>query len=619
VVKVNIVIFSGGRGCTNIIKSLLKQTDSNLSIVVNAYDNGKSTGRIRRFIPGLLGPSDIRKNVSTIMEFYGDFQISSFLEFRLQKKPTDHSLINFIEASQPINFALLTVKQYKFITIAIENFENYQKFVGDEFDTLDCPIGNILIAGLFLQENKDFNLAIDFYQKIFLPINSRAKIINVTDGENFYLIARSNSGKIFVDEADIVENKGAESIREISLVRDPQQNINEKSFINPTRPKINQIVAEELSEMDILIYGPGTQSSSLLPSYLTLEVMEKIAKNLVAKKIFISNLIPDYDDPVSNVASRLETFFSLVDRLEPGHPQSSFISNVFTEIDQDMLPQMLFKEKFPGIAFQTDSWLTESNKHLGAAIVRQISYCCGGSLKFKPGFVSVILNESRLLPNFDEYLRLLENIASDVRLDVELIIVSKFREEPNNLLISNTQISKAYINKSIQFSSSISNALLTARGDLIAYLESSDLYSVSDVSRGIALLITGKSRLAIGSRNLKLLDLKKQVQGAYPKRPIRGFVAYWGSLALSISFLLRYRRFITDPLTGVKIFRKEGLSSVHLEKIGLDININLLKYFIKHDCSIEQFDIDFFYTKLTKINQHGFQQGLKSIARIWFD
>lgn len=618
-VEVNTVIFSGGRGCTSIIKSILEQTDINLSIVVNAYDNGKSTGRIRRFIPGLLGPSDIRKNVSTIMEFYGEFQISSFLEFRLQKKPTEYSLLNFIEASQPKNFALLTVKQYKFITIAIENFENYQKLIGSDFDTLDCPVGNILIAGLFLQSNNDFNFAIDLYQKNFLPVNSRAKVLNVTDGENFYLIARSDSGKIFMDEADIVVNKEQESIREISLVSDPQQYINENSFVNLTRPKINPKVAEKLIGMEILIYGPGTQSSSLLPSYLTLGVMEEITKNLVAKKIFISNLIPDYDDPVSNVVSRLETFFSLVNRLNPGQPQSLFISNVFTEISQEMLPQMLFKEKFPSIAFQTDSWLTESNKHLGAAIVRQISHSCGGSLKFKPGFVSVILNDSELSPNFDEYLSLMKNIASDVRLDIELIIVSKFGEKPINLLLTNPQIADAYNSKSIQFSPSISDALFIARGDLITYLESRDLYSVSDVSRGIMLLITGKSRLAIGSRNLKLLDLKKQIQGAYPGRPIRGFIAYWGSLALSISFLLRYRRFITDPLTGIKIFRKEGLSSAHFEKIGLDININLLKYFIKHDYSIEQFDIDFFYKKLTKINQHGFQQGLKSIARIWFD
>ena len=61
--SMRIVIFSGGRGCTNIIKSMLNQTQADLSIIVNAYDNGKSTGRIRAFIPGILGPSDIRKNV----------------------------------------------------------------------------------------------------------------------------------------------------------------------------------------------------------------------------------------------------------------------------------------------------------------------------------------------------------------------------------------------------------------------------------------------------------------------------------------------------------------------------------------------------------------------------
>ena len=38
-----------------------------MTSIVNAYDDGSSTGRIRAFVPGMLGPSDIRKNISTFM------------------------------------------------------------------------------------------------------------------------------------------------------------------------------------------------------------------------------------------------------------------------------------------------------------------------------------------------------------------------------------------------------------------------------------------------------------------------------------------------------------------------------------------------------------------------
>ena len=118
--NLNSVIFSGGRGCANIIKSLLRQTEFDLTIAVNAYDNGKSTGSLRRYIPGLLGPSDIRKNVSTLLEFYERQMLCDFLEFRLKNQFKNKSLLSFIEDSQQSNFALLTVNQYKSIVIAVD-------------------------------------------------------------------------------------------------------------------------------------------------------------------------------------------------------------------------------------------------------------------------------------------------------------------------------------------------------------------------------------------------------------------------------------------------------------------------------------------------------------------
>ena len=51
---------NGGRGASTIIPSLLEHQRLHVTSVVNAYDDGKSTGVIRRFF-GMLGPSDIRK------------------------------------------------------------------------------------------------------------------------------------------------------------------------------------------------------------------------------------------------------------------------------------------------------------------------------------------------------------------------------------------------------------------------------------------------------------------------------------------------------------------------------------------------------------------------------
>src|SRR4051812_45814390 len=65
--QINIVLFSGGSGTQSITEAFLRHPQISLKILINPYDDGHSTGRLRRFIPGMLGPSDVRKNINRLM------------------------------------------------------------------------------------------------------------------------------------------------------------------------------------------------------------------------------------------------------------------------------------------------------------------------------------------------------------------------------------------------------------------------------------------------------------------------------------------------------------------------------------------------------------------------
>src|SRR5512140_3170315 len=65
--QIEVVLFSGGTGTHSITKVLFGHPQIALRILINAYDDGLSTGRLRRFIPSMLGPSDVRKNISRLM------------------------------------------------------------------------------------------------------------------------------------------------------------------------------------------------------------------------------------------------------------------------------------------------------------------------------------------------------------------------------------------------------------------------------------------------------------------------------------------------------------------------------------------------------------------------
>jgi 2-phospho-L-lactate transferase/gluconeogenesis factor (CofD/UPF0052 family) len=617
-----IVVFSGGRGCTNLVKAIISQTDLDLTIVVNAYDNGKSTGRIRSFIPGLLGPSDIRKNVSLLLECYDLLHLANFLEYRMPSNLQNLPMLEFIQLSNMDDFISLSFEQYKSIESALSFFDMYQINVGVKFDTFDCPIGNVILASLFIKYKNDFNSAVTQYQKIFLPKNilesGRARVLNVTEGENLYLIARASSGQIFLDEAEIVVNENNEIIREIALVSDFEKNSIQLAFDNVTKPNPNLVVLQSLRDMDILIYGPGTQASSLLPSYLTSRVLDEVSKNLRARKIFVSNLIPDYDDPVSNVISRLETFFQLGRLIVPETRRKDLVTNVFSELKLSEIPKDLIESNYPGIVFQTDDWLIEGNKHLGSAIVRQISISCDHKFKYKPGLISIIVYSDRFLFDAENSADMIEFLESNIELDFEIIVITRNIDLKDSIRVKEAHEEEAKIYNKIKFIGSIHESMLKSRGDVIAFINDTQLYNLSDLAIGIHLLINNeRSHLFLGSRNLRIFDLRKQIRSAYPTQPLRGFISYWGSLLISISFLIRFRRFITDPLSGIKIFKKTGINRKAFEIIAKDIDVNLIKYFIKAELPIQQFDIGFNPNQLDKNNRHSIIRGLKSLVNIW--
>src|SRR3954447_23046843 len=61
-----VVLFSGGRGSGVLSKQLLRDPRIQLTVAINGYDDGASTGEVRRFLGDSLGPSDFRKNASRL-------------------------------------------------------------------------------------------------------------------------------------------------------------------------------------------------------------------------------------------------------------------------------------------------------------------------------------------------------------------------------------------------------------------------------------------------------------------------------------------------------------------------------------------------------------------------
>ena len=99
--------------------------------------------------------------------------------------------------------------------------------------------------------------------------------------EKIYFYGVSTNGSFLKDEVSIIENKKKEKIKEIFLIKEKlsrnqiqylnkfktlKQKIQHLNKIKHT-PNLNVDLKQVLKKADVIIYGPGTQNSSLLPSY----------------------------------------------------------------------------------------------------------------------------------------------------------------------------------------------------------------------------------------------------------------------------------------------------------------------------------------------------------------
>ena len=90
----NVVTLNGGRGAASLIPAFLRREGLNLTSIVNAYDDGKSTGEIRRFFD-MLGPSDIRK-VQELMLPEGRHRVAALHLFRY-RYPVEHDRARILD------------------------------------------------------------------------------------------------------------------------------------------------------------------------------------------------------------------------------------------------------------------------------------------------------------------------------------------------------------------------------------------------------------------------------------------------------------------------------------------------------------------------------------------
>ncbi len=653
--RLNVVLFSGGSGTSTITDALLRHSQVSLTIIINAYDDGHSTGRLRRFVPGMLGPSDVRKNINRMMprtdqrhqalRVLSDYRLAvgcSFEEgMRLSLGITEQREQEVLPERLQPQFESLSVRQARIFRRYFEKFYHYavkEAERGNRFDFTDCALGNILFAGCFLDEECDFNRAVRASSEFF---EIEGRILNVTQGENLFLAARTEEGDFIRGEADLVSRENSSRIRDLFLVEEAiyrnyvepdaaQSNAELERYMREGNriPEINPEAKAAIEKASLIIYGPGTQHSSLLPSYLTRGVAEAIMANRDSDKVFISNIRRDVDiqqEDANELAQKLVRAMSRNGEVQlawndvvthfffQGREESGTEAPGYVPFDKTTF-------EFPLTAVSVRDWESHDGRHAGGYVMREIRSLVqnriGTSIESSPDMVSIIvpaLNEEKTVEEVLHALTALD--FHHFELGKEIILVDGGSTDRTYEIAGKVAGVKAFqLPKGVYGrGAALRLGIEKSRGDIVIFFAADMEYAETDLYNVVFSMVRNQFKVVFGTRTVKCRDLSAHLMTIYGGKRLPYLVSKYGGMLLSTATLFLYNRYVTDVLTSIKGFDGKTLRGLNLKSKGMDLDTEIVAKVCRRGEYILEIPVEYKARTKEQGKKTTTRQGLKAL------
>jgi|SRR5581483_423605 len=615
--QINVVLFSGGSGTHSITEALRRHPQISLTILINAYDDGHSTGRLRRFLPGMLGPSDVRKNISRLMPSTERSQkcLKQVSDYRLPVGISRQAALSLIDQILSRDFATLPAGladslpfiahwQLNGLCSFLDTFRSYnsqQEAMGSTFDFTDCAVGNLLFAGCYLQQACDFNATIRKFSEFYEV--GPSVLLNVTMGENLFLVAEKENGTVLFNEADIVAAQDAAKIRELFLLdaetylrgldqhSPPQDGWHELLKAAHRTPRLNPSAAQALAAADVIIYGPGTQHSSLFPSYLTAGVAEAIAANSKADKVFIGNIHRDFDivsDDAGDLARKL--LYTMSRQGQIPVEWTDVVSHFFVQsTDENTIGQAKYVPfnrssfAFPLETVKVRNWEAQEGRHAGGYVLDELRGIVQSRIDVELAqihhMVSIVIPVLNEEATVEKVLRAVSNLDFvELGLTKEVLLIDGGSTDLTIEKARAVRNVRIYSLPSSEFGrgAAMRLGLEKARGNLIVFFPGDDEYRPEDIQDIVRTLVSSGARAVIGTRAVKCTNLSDQLKHIYGNNRKLYLTSKYGGMLLSIVTLLLFNRYVSDVLSSVKGYDASLLRSLELESQGLDLETEIV-------------------------------------------
>jgi CofD-related protein of GAK system len=276
-----ILFFSGGSALTSLSRILKNYTHNSIHLV-SPFDSGGSSAKLRSaFHMPAIG--DLRSRLIALADetILGHPEIYQLFSYRLSDTKSQSFLKNRLTNIANGKDSLMEDIANPMRTLICHQLGYFLDAMPKDFDLKDASIGNLIIAGGYINNHKQLEPILFLFSKLVNVLGTVRPITN----DNYHLVVDLKNGQQIIGQ-HLMTGKEVpaitSSIKKLSLSKTLGKN-------EPISTHLRKRNRKLIEQSDLICYPPGSFFSSLIANLLAIGVGKAIASN-GCPKVYIPNL-----------------------------------------------------------------------------------------------------------------------------------------------------------------------------------------------------------------------------------------------------------------------------------------------------------------------------------------
>lgn len=302
------VFFSGGTALRG-LASFMARSKLRAVHLVTTFDSGGSTASLRKAF-NMPAPGDLRNRLVALADekACGKALVSCMNERFPESGDADdlrERLKGLANAQHPY-WQGLNEPQAESLRLCLTTF---LKEMPRDFDARTASLGNLFMAGKYLQERRSLNAVMGFFSRL---LHVQGEVLPIME-ESLHLAAALENGEVLVGQ-HLFKDLPAPIAECFLTVSEPGR---VKAPVERCRPRASSAALARLREAGLVCYPMGSFYSSLVANLLADGVATVIGQSK-APKVFIPNTGIDRELVGKTLAGELQQLLATLRGMDPG-------------------------------------------------------------------------------------------------------------------------------------------------------------------------------------------------------------------------------------------------------------------------------------------------------------